>query len=193
MIVKLRIFNFTVLLNMNKITVLRWIIALLIVLNASTIATIIYHNAHEKAILEDVPLDIDGQSMLNGRFMRQNVGFDDQQMNQFRRDKQQFQPEANEIIFSIERLKSELFVELNKPKPDPNKINEFSDQIGNLHADLKKKTSFFYLQLRQICHKEQDSLIVKTFQPLFNNSSSFSPGQGGFRHRHGHENQQPIQ
>ncbi len=193
MIVKLRIFNFTAFRIMNKITVLKWIIALLIVLNASTIATIIYHNAHENAILEDIPLNIDGQSMLNGRFMRQNVGFDDLQMNQFRREKQQFQPKANEIIFSIESLKSELFVELNRPKPDPNKINELSDKIGKLHADLKKKTSFFYLQLRQICHKEQDSLIVKTFQPLFNNSSTFLPGQGGFRHRHGHKNQQLIQ
>lgn len=152
---------------MNKTKLLIWAVVLLSILNITTIATIVYRNTQEKNDDQAVVLNTEGSDMLNGRFMKQTVGFNSEQMDVFRTSKHEFQPVANRIIYQIDSLKSEMFEELNKTNTDTAKLDVLSGQIGHLHADLKKNTCEFYLNIKTVCKPDQFIKLKEAFTPLF--------------------------
>lgn len=174
---------------MNKKNILIWLVVLLAVLNISTITTIVIHNRQESEENQTFSMDNDGQNLLNGRYMRQVVGFDNEQMDSFRNAKHEFQPVANQIILNIDSLKNEMFNELNNEITDTIKLNLLSDQIGVLHADLKKKTYAFYLTVKTICKPEQHEKLKQIFTPLYRNIPDDCKNQNGMGKRNGFRNQ----
>lgn len=182
---------------MNKKRVLVWIIILLALLNLTTIGTIIYHARKEKKAADTVAVTGVQGNPLNGSFFRNELGFDDEQMEVFRVANQQFRPASNEIIFTIDSLKHQLFVELNKERVDTSKTNQLSREVGALHAQLKDETNTFYLKLKEIATPEQTIKLQEAFEPLFYqdgvNNFGKRRGQGrghGQRYRYRLENQQ---
>jgi hypothetical protein len=163
---------------MNKTSLLYWIIALLLILNLSTIGGLIYH--HYDQLAEEQPaliLDVQNDSRLTGRYFRQVIGFDDEQMEAFRKANRKFQPAANQIIFTIDSLKQEQFNELKKKKSDTVRLFEIAEKIGTQHKELKNITNRFYLEIKKACDEEQCNKLEEVFHPLFKNTI-----QGG-RHR----------
>ncbi|MEI6752229.1 MAG: hypothetical protein WCK78_03585 [Paludibacter sp.] len=179
---------------MNKTKLLIMAVVLLVVLNLTTIATILYHNYKESAEQEVIVLGNESNNNLNGRFFRQTIGFDNSQMMTFREANREFQPKANGIIFQIDSLKNEMFSELKKAKSDTVKLNNLSLNTGALHAQLKKETNRFYLKIKTVCTAQQLKQLQTTFTPLFcntacNDKGLCGPGIGQ-GHRHGFRNQQ---
>lgn len=166
---------------MNKNTILTWAVVILILLNVSTIATILYHNYQEKIEKEDIVLDSEGQNPLNGRYFRQTLGFTDTQMEVFREVNHEFRPNANNIILRIDSLKSEMFIEIKKPVSDTIKLNALALETGKLHAELKQETNRFYLKIKAVCTASQLEKLQDAFSPLFRNEPCQGNGQG----RHG--------
>lgn len=156
---------------MNKTKLLIWAVVLLVVLNLTTIGTILYHNYRESIDNKDIVLDVQGNNMLNGRFFRQTMGFNDTQMEVFRKTNREFRPKANEIILQIDSLKNEMFIELKKTKSDTIKLNVLSNETGVLHAKLKRETNRFYLKIKTVCTPQQLEQLQITFTPLFRNES----------------------
>ncbi|MBL7739279.1 MAG: hypothetical protein JNK14_08660 [Chitinophagaceae bacterium] len=167
---------------MRKTQILTWLIVLLVVMNAVTIGTIIYHNYREDQARENIAINSgQGGNMLNGRFLKQTIGFNDEQMNAFRKANQQFRPFAMEVTDQIDSLKAAMFAELQKTEPDTLQLNGISEEIGQLHARLKYDTYKFYLNIKKICSPEQKTALEKAFQPLFKNEDT-APGR---QHRRG--------
>lgn len=181
---------------MNKtVKILWWAIALLVVLNLTTIGTILLRNRESSSDNIAIVLDENRQSPLTGRYFRQTLGFDDAQMNHFREAHRTFQYAANDLIFGMDSLKNEMFKELNSPTPDTIRLNELSEQVGSRHAELKKITNAFYLQLKTVCDSAQCEQLQQAFLPLFRDGTvnwgrgyqwndSTGSGQGN-RHRYG--------
>ena len=182
---------------MNRTTkILWWVITLLVILNLSTIGTILVRNramAKEQEVA--IVLDEDQPNPLTGRFFRQQLGFNDAQMQEFRDAHRNFQYTANELIFEMDSLKNELFTELNASSPDTVRLNTLSEHVGSHHADLKKITNDLYLTLRTLCDSSQCQQLQQAFTPLFrdgtmnrgrgynwNDSSAITPR---YRHRYG--------
>jgi len=166
---------------MNKIKTLQWLVALLILLNMSTIASILYHNYQEKTDNEVLVFDVGSENRLNGRYFRQVLDFNDEQMAAFRVANRSFQPKANMIIFSIDSLKNNIFNELKKESPDTILLGQLSENIGQQHADLKKATNQFYLKIKSVCTAEQKEQLNEVFSPLFKNK--YAGGQGMHHNR----------
>ena len=161
---------------MTKTRILTWLVVLLVVINAVTIGTILYHNYRENLRKETVVIRTgSGENMLNGRFFRQTLGFNNEQMNAFRKANHNFRPLAMSLTAGIDSLKHEMFVELQKPSSDTVKLNNMSVRIGGLHSQLKYETYRFFLAMKGICSQEQKSELEKVFQPLFNNEKFTSP------------------
>ena len=183
----------------NKIWI--GIVVLLVVLNLTTIGTILYHNYRENGDDIAISLSGDGQNRISGRYFRHTLGFNDDQMEAFRKANREFQPAAARLIFSIDSLKMEMFNELNKNRPDTVKLNYLSEQLGKHHAELKKITNSFYLKMKQVCDSSQCVVLQETFLPLYYNETiqdrrGYGYGYGdsiganqGFRHRYGHTTQ----
>ena len=116
---------------MNKIKILYWIIALLVALNLSTIGGLLYHHNQEQKDEMALIIDVENDTKLTGRYFRQVIGFNNEQMDAFRQANRNFQPVANQIIQQIDFLKQAQFEELKKTSPDTIKLNE---QIGRAHV-----------------------------------------------------------
>ncbi len=163
----------------SKNKILTWIIVLLVVMNISTIASVIYHNYQEQKLVEE-SIIIDGQN-INGRFVRDKLGFDNEQLDAFREANHGFRPIARQVIFQIDSLKEQMFTELRKQTSDTVMLAAFSKQIGDLHGELKHRTFEYYLNLKAICTMKQLPALEQIFAPLFNNErmNAWSGRQGG--------------
>ncbi|MCK9303953.1 MAG: hypothetical protein PHP30_08045 [Bacteroidales bacterium] len=167
---------------MNKINkILIWVTALLLVLNITTIGTILYHNNQEKEDNIAIVLD-ENQAPLTGRYLRQTLGFNSEQMEVFQKTNREFQPQANRIIYEMDSLKNEMFSELNKPQPDSIKLNSLSDLIGIHHSELKKLTNNFYLKIKSVCDSTQCEPLKKTFLSLYQNNTAVNRHGYGYNH-----------
>lgn len=182
---------------MNKTNKILWLaIALLTILNLATIGTILYHNQQNKD--DDIAIVLDeNQAPLTGRYFRQTLGFDDDQMDVFRKANQIFQPRANNLIYEMDSLKYQMFTELNKSNPDTLRLNSLSEHIGRHHAELKKITNDFYLTIKSVCDASQCEQLEQAFSSLYqdetvnatrgyryNQTDSLGRGRG-YRHRYG--------
>jgi len=161
----------------NKILI--WLVVLLVILNVTTIATILYHNYKERQIENDSVIVNSEGKMINGRMMRNELSFDNNQIDRFRAVNHLFRPMAIAIVFKIDSLKANMFQELQKESVDTLKLNDWSIQIGNLHGKLKQETYRFYIQIKSICTPAQVSKLENIFAPLFKNEGLNIPrGQG---------------
>jgi hypothetical protein len=161
---------------MRKITILTWAVVLLVVMNVATIATVIYHNYNERRQLEDVAINTGtGSNPLNGKFFRQQLGFDENQMGVFRDANSDFRPAAFKITSAIDSLKGEMFTALQQSAPDSMLLDKLSEEIGRLHSSLKKETCQFYLQLKKVCTAQQLTQLDEAFRPIFINEAITTP------------------
>lgn len=153
---------------LRKTQILTWLVVLLLVLNAVTIGTIIYHQRQEKKAASDITIGGNaGTNSLNGRFFRQEMGFNSQQMEVFRELNQAFRPASMEITYRIDSLKELMYDQLTRVKSDSLQLQQLSDEIGGLHSQLKKETVLFYMRLKEICDPDQQQQLAEVFKPLF--------------------------
>lgn len=142
----------------------------LALLNIATIGTIIFHMVQEKQ--QNVPaINTGNGNMLNGRFFRNDIGFNTEQMENFRTYYHPFRMQTKEIVGAIDSLKSRLFTELQKENADTLIIKNLSTEIGDLHGTLKEVTANFYLQIKETATEEQKQELNKAFYPLFANEA----------------------
>lgn len=152
---------------MNKTNKKLWLaIVLLVILNITTIGTILYHNQQNKQDEIGIVLN-ENHPPLTGRYFRQTLDFSNDQMDSFRHANRVLQPQANEILFQMDSLKYEMFRELNSSNPSMEQLNKMSELTGRYHADLKKITNEFYLTIKSVCNPSQLQLLEQTFATLY--------------------------
>lgn len=150
----------------NKTKKIWWIVILLIILNITTILTIIVHNYNEKQADESIIIEPETKP-INGKYFRQELGFDNDQMEVFRQSNRTFRQQANRIVVEINFQKELMFTELQATDPDTVKLYQLSKEIGQLHTELKEATVQFYLSLNEVCTREQKEKMKEIFTPLF--------------------------
>lgn len=168
--------------TVKKVQVLTWLVVLLLVLNVVTIASIIYHNYQERKASESLilPGPVAGNP-LNGRFLRQELRFDRDQLDAFRQLNQSFRPWAMEITYQIDSLKGVMFDKMQETPPDSVTILALAKGIGDLHGQLKQETYRFYRGLYSICRDDQKAALEEVFRPLFINETTTLPYGPGNR------------
>lgn len=166
---------------LRKTTILTWAVVLLAVMNVATIATIIYHNYNDRRREDGTGINTGaGSNQLNGKFFRQQLGFDENQMKVFREANGHFRPATLKMTAAIDSLKGRMFAALQQPAPDSLLLGKLSEEIGQLHSSLKKETFQFYLQLKKVCTAQQLTQLDEAFRPVFINeviTAPFSPWQ----------------
>ena len=167
---------------MRKTQILTWAVVFLAVTNIVTIGTILYHNYQERRTSESVAISgSDGSNMINGRFLRQTLGFDGSQIAEFREINQKFRPAVFDLTMMIDSLKTNMFSEMQKASPDTALLRELSGRIGEMHGQLKYETYNFFIRLKNICTPEQSKGLERAFQPLFKTEGITNPP---YRHRY---------
>ncbi len=167
----------------KKIRILISIVAFLLALNLATWLTF-YYKKQQAEVETGIVTDASKGAVLNGRFFRHELGFDEEQMRAYRIANKSFRAIANPLIFEIDSLKHVLFDELNSAEPDTTQTSRLALHIGAHHSQLKLATNVLYLELRKIANPEQSEALRMAFLPLFEDKANRSEEQLLFRRGH---------
>lgn len=168
----------------NKRSGMIWAIVVLAVMNLSTLGTILYHQYQSDkpaANPEEAQkqLETDAEKF-SGRYFRDKLNLDGNQMERFRAINPVFRQQARAITEELASMRKQMLAEMAAANSDTTKLNALSDAIGQLHSQLKKITYQYYLDLKSICNTEQQKQLEQLFTEMFTNDASMSfPGKGG--------------
>lgn len=166
---------------MNKNNKLFWAVILLLVLNVTTIATIIWQNRSVSGPTNCLRVASEG-CKLTGKNIDRQLDFNAEQMEVFKQANQLFAPRSCMILCRLDSLKNEMFTELHKDPSDSLRLDSLAVLIGDQHAALKRETILFYKQIQKVCTPEQAPKLQEVFYPLFRNDTPGSSKGKGFRH-----------
>lgn len=163
-----------------------WAIVSLALMNITTFATILVHTGRtEKSDLSRLPEQTESENSslrYSGRYFRDHLGLTRQQMSRFTEFNPEFRRNAREINISLANLRQQMMREMTAERSDTTKLNEISDSIGSLHARLKKISWEYYLDLKEICNKEQETRLEEMFGSMFTvDGQEFRQGPRGPR------------
>ncbi len=155
----------------NNFKFLVWAIAVLAIMNLATIGTIIFnrYRSPKKIGITVLPQKrFDKNSIkYSGRFFREKLNFNQEQMKWFSEYNPVFRQGAQNINIELAKARFQMLEEMSKSESDTVKLNQLSDSIGVLHSSLKKLTFRYYLELKQICNQDQRVRLQLLFRDMF--------------------------
>lgn len=173
----------------NKRSWMVWAIVALVIMNLSTLATILYHqyqSTKPDTIARNERQLETSTEKFSGRYFRDKLDLDNDQMDKFREFNPVFRQQARAITLDLANKRRQMLIEMTASHSDTGKLNALSDSIGQLHSDLKKITYRYYLDLKNICNTEQDKQLEQLFGIMFTNDSAMGfPGKGRQGGKHG--------
>lgn len=164
----------------NRTYIYKWIIAILLVTNIATVASILYHINTEDHTKSTGTVEMPGEQRT--KFLKDQLGLDESQMEEFRNINRNYNRSANPITWKLNDLRKEMLEEMAKEQPDENQLEIITEEIGALHKQLKGVTIDFYLQMKSVCNEEQKTKLYQIFHGMLNQEEDVKLPRGG---RHG--------
>jgi hypothetical protein len=167
----------------NKCRVLKWVLAIIVVINLSMGASFVYHrqlaknNTQVEGSIPDIP------DIQRTRFFREHLNLDPGQVEKFRDLNRNFNRSAWQIQHQLSALRVEMVHEMGVHQPDKVKLDNISNDIGRLHTTLKNETIQFYLALKEICNEEQGKDLNALFMSALETKEDVQLPQRGRRFR----------
>ena len=174
--------------------ILIWSAVVLLVLNVSTLVTIGFHTLVEKEAIDtgqqENPAQLKPTSEnFSGRYFRDRLELSADQMKQFFKINQRFRSEAFSIQDQLAEIRKNMLEELSSEQSDTLKLNKLSSELGSLHGRLKVISFQYYLNIKELCNKEQKIKLKEIFQIFFETETPIgNPGPGRYRKGQGWRN-----
>lgn len=155
----------------NKYRWMIWAIVVLALMNISTLITLLIHSGSSRETAAPVvagkPQSEDPSVEFSGRYFRDQLNLNGEQMAEFARFNPEFRNNIRNINISLAEMRQQMMIEMSAEKSDTAKLNMLSDSIGYLHASLKKLTYGYYFDFKRICDKEQQARLEMLFGGMF--------------------------
>ena len=153
----------------TKIKLMIWAILLLAIMNISTILTILINRNQAASFSYPHRLKISesASAKFSGRYIRDHLGFNQEQMNRFVEINPVFRRQVMDINTELGGLRHRMLLEMSTGSSDTSKLNQLCDSIGEVHASLKKCTYKYYLDIKNICDKQQKVKLEQMFDEMF--------------------------
>ncbi len=149
---------------MNYFTKKRLIILLIVILiivNVAAISTIVFH----RYIMPDRVLKEKKIENPVG-YMRKALNLDSNQERVFAKLNAEYKIKSAETLEILKMKRVEMLEELSLPEPNIDRLDGIADEIGVLHADLKKLTIKNFLEMKDNCTPEQHKKFKRMYRRM---------------------------
>jgi hypothetical protein len=168
----------------NKSRWMAWAIVILAVMNIATIITVIYNRnqaGNEKAGIQNNQAETETTSIsYSGRWFRDQLNFSSEQMARFAEFNPVFRGNVRNINMELNLLRQKMLSEMTAEDCDTIRLNILSDSIGILHSNLKKATYKYYIDIKNICDRQQQEKLEQLFGGMFAGDGRMGQyGKGG--------------
>ena len=149
----------------RKMKLAVWVVVILTVTNLATIGTIVYHSYGWRSnhLPQRNPTDHQNPGKF---FLQKALNLNAQQEVQFSAQRKQFYGDSKIIFKQLEAKRIAMVAEISKSSPDTMVLYGYSDEIGTLHASLKRLTIKHLLGLKKLCTPEQNVKLDSLYQRL---------------------------
>jgi Spy/CpxP family protein refolding chaperone len=170
-------------------------VLLLLGTNIATVVTYRNHLNNEQAfITNDEGEVIAVPEQQTGRFFRDTLNLNQRQQIVFRDYRRQYHRNANQILFDLQQIRSDMTELLSQPQPNTSEMDKLANQLGQKHAQLKKETFTYYFNLKNELDSTQQIMLEQIFESMLNDKTSFphrnTPRNRGFQRGRMKRNQQ---
>jgi Spy/CpxP family protein refolding chaperone len=142
----------------SKRNIVVLIIAVLLTINIASISTIVYHSYDKRKAEEP---EVERTSM---RVFRQELNLNQKQIEDFGVWGRTYRDDTKEILIEMRKIRISLFNEMSSANPDTAKMFAMADEIGEMHAQIKRLTIDHFLVIKENSTPEQFEKFVKLFQ-----------------------------
>lgn len=150
----------------SKYNILILIIVFLLVTNVTTVVTFIMKENNLKLKENGTMVEIPDKGL--GRFFRDELGLNQEQHIAFREQRRKFRDDGRKITQNLQTKRRAFLDEMSKTKPDTAKLEKLSDEIGDLHKQLKQRTYTYFFKLKSHCNVEQQEKLFNIFRAMNN-------------------------
>lgn len=148
-----------------------WAIVFLAAMNVATIVTVLRNRnlTREENFVDDGSQSQQetGAIRYSGRWYRDQLNFNSEQMNRFAGFNAAFREDVQSININLNLLRQKMLDEMASEETDTLRLNQLSDSIGSLHSNLKKVTYKYYTDLKTICNEQQKEKLEYLFSGMF--------------------------
>jgi len=169
----------------NTYRILIWVIVILVATNLSMGLSFWYHKQQDKKAAESVGEEVVMPSEQRTRFFRDQLNLSMEQVNDFRDLNRDYNRNARKVTDQLENLRIQMVDEMSNDEPSETVLDEISNKIGDLHAELKHLTIDYYLGMKQVCDSSQQEKLEEIFLTVSKSKEDVElPRRGrGFRGR----------
>ena len=150
--------------KMNYFTKKRLVVLLivfLLIINVAAISTIVFH----RYFISD---RVFGEKKIENPvgFMRKALSLDSKQEKIFKSLNSDYQKKSAKTLKSLKMKRVEMLEEISLPDPNIEQLDKIADEIGVLHADLKKQTIKNFLDMKENCTPEQQQKFKQMYRRI---------------------------
>jgi Spy/CpxP family protein refolding chaperone len=170
-------------------------VLLLLGTNIATVITYRNHLNNEQVFITNEEGDVIAvPEQQTGRFFRDTLNLNQGQQIVFRDYRRQYHRNANQILFDLQQIRSDMTELLSQPQPNPSAMNKLANELGQKHAQLKKETFTYYYNLKSELDSNQQVMLEQIFESMLNDKTSFphrnTPQNRGFQRGRMNRNRQ---
>lgn len=161
---------------MNKTKILVWVIIILVVINITTIITVVsFSSGNRDAGTEQPEVSFTRRT----DFFQTQLGLNQEQRKEFMLFNRKFNQAAGPITERLNTLRFKMIDELSSPAPDTVALNRMCRQFGNLHYRLKNVTVNYYLNMKSVCDKNQEIILSDLFRDILESDGNIDRMRAG--------------
>ncbi|BAX82674.1 periplasmic heavy metal sensor [Labilibaculum antarcticum] len=162
-----------------------WLALLLLAVNLSTIGSLWYHMQQETKEVEN---KVEMPDEFRTRFLKEQLGLDEEMKIKFRSLNRNYNQEANQIMNQLNGLRRDMVQQLGNENCDSLELNNIAGLIGEKHKELKLATVQFYLDMKSELNEEQQAKLYDLFSSLLQKDEEVKTPKGrrkGWGHGNG--------
>lgn len=167
----------------TKQKILILIIIFLLVLNISTIVSIVFHlNAQRPEFIPDKMQQSENQRPC---LIEQRLDFSEEQKVQLQNFRNEYREKMQPIMAEMHEIRYQMLEALAAEPADTTTLFQLASDLGSLHTKMKHNTFSFYFDVKSICNEQQQVELLHIFRNILaRDDDRFFRGDGP-RHRRG--------
>ena len=156
-----------------------WVIVILAATSLSMGLSFWYHKQQDKKAAGQNEQQIEMPSEQRTRFFREQLNLRQDQIDIFRDLNREYNRSARRISYRLEEFRTEMVEEMGKKDPSQDDLDSISENIGELHSELKKVTIQYYLDMKEVCDIGQQEKLNDIFMSMSKSKEDVSLPQRG--------------
>jgi len=151
--------------NMNyfkNTTSINWLIIILIIINLGLLTFLIIQYNSNKEILKSQEI----RQQHVAKFMHNQLNLSTEQQNLFKESGHSYFEAMRNISKDAKNTKKELYKEIFKKEPNPEKIEALIELLGKKHSELEKAQFEHFYELKKVCNPEQEEQLEEIMNEM---------------------------